>query len=360
MAYEPKLIVPPWKGVVDNVPSILAPSSSFGLATGFWVEQQRLRSSLNRSAFPLWPGVSDGPIVGERSFMDAIGNIHTVIVTANSVYYYSNGTYTLLTSTNWASLLPVKFEVYQNTLIYTNGFNSPGVADGSAFPSSITLPNNGSCFFLGKLAGRMLYLYLIEPGLSSSFSVGYPRRFRWSQVNNANNFTDFTAGVADIPDIESNITGYATQGALGYIYHNRGITTVTPTGGISPTFYLEPYTEGRGIGNFYPYTLAQYGNLTVFAAEAEINAFNPLLGPPQPIGGTAARSIYADLYQEAGNPIGAITPTYIGGQQGLVYWLAIPLANNTSKVWQYQFDSQTWTAQTYPFNVTCIDLIAVS
>lgn len=360
MPYTPKPIAAPWKGVVDDVPSVFAPLPSFASATGFWIEKQRLRSALNRSALPVWPGASDGPIVGVRTFMDANGNYHTVFITANAAYYYVNGAYTLILSSSNGSLVPAKSEIYQNTLIYTSGVGSPVVVDGSATSSTISLPNNGSCLFLGKLAGRMLYLFIIEPGPSFLGTANYPRKFRWSQVNNANNFTDFTAGAADVPEVITSITGYATQGALGYIYHNKGITVVTPTGGTSPTFYLEPYSGEPGLGNFYAYSLAKYGNLTVFAAEADINAFNPLLGPPQPIGGTAVRSIYLDLASTTGSPIGAIVPSFGSGQQGLQYWLAIPLANNTSKVWMYQFDSQTWTSQMYPFNITCVDLIAVN
>lgn len=361
MPYEPKLIGPPWPGVVDNTPSILAPSNSFSLAQGFWIEKGRLRSSLARTTFPLWP--SEAPpnvMLGERSFVDVLGNTHTVIFTLNAGFYYVNGVYTTIYGLGTSGLpIPVKTEVYQGTLLWTNGSGSPGLIDGSAIYQSISLPNNGSCYFLGKLAGRMLYLYSIEPGPGTPGSTGYPLRFRWSMIQNANNFTDFTAGVADIPEIEAYITGYATQGSLGYIYHTKGITTVTPTGGISPTFYLEPYTEGRGIGSIFAYALAQYGNFTVFPSETDIHVFNPVLGPPQAIGGTAARSIHNDLAQVVGYPVGALTPSFSRGEQGLVYWLAIPLADNTSIVWQYQFETHTWTKQTYPFNVTCIDLIAI-
>ena len=359
MAYTPKPIAPPWKGVLDDQPSILAPSSSFASCQGFYIEKQRIRPFVNRLNFPLWPDPF-GPEIGERTFLDVLGNNHTVIITATAAYYFVNGVYTLVFSGGNPSLTPAKEEVYQNTLIYTNGTGSPVVIDGSAVSTTISLPNSGTCLFLGKLASRMLYLNLFEPSPPNPGAVHYPRRFRFSQVNNANNFTDFTAGVVDIAEVEDAITGYATQGALGYIYRNRGISTVTPTGGTAPSFYVENYTEGRGVGNFFPYTLAQYGNLTAFASEADIHAFNPLLGPPQPIGGTATRSIYTDLYSTNGTPVGGLFPTYGSGQQGLQYWLAIPITGNTSLVWSFQFDSQTWTRQTYPFNVTCIDLIGVS
>lgn len=444
MPYQPKPIVPPWKGIVDDVPSILAPSSSFSTCQGFWVEKQRLRSVPPRTAltappvaggiltasssqslialgyalgdivtviqgsalggllklstlppphplllYPalLNPGLgyttasglatsggsgaglvvnitaatTPSPVIGERSFFDANGNLHTILITASAAFYYVGGVYTPIAAfSSSPSLTPLKTEFYQNTIICTNGSDAPLQIDGSALATEIALPNNGTCFFLGTLAQRMLYLYIVEPIPSDPSSAAYPARIRWSQVNNANNFTDFTAGVADLPDVDDNITGYALQGGQGYIYHNTGIITIEPTGGISPTFITNSYTKGRGLGNWYPYSLAQYGNLTCFVAQSEINSFNPLLGPPTPIGGSATRSIFTDLQQAVGNVVGAIIPTYGAERQGLQYWLAIPLVNNTSIVWMYAFDSQSWTKQLFPFAVTCIEVIATS
>lgn len=354
--FTPQPILPPWKGVLDNLPSILAPSNSFKSCTGFFIDKQRLRSVPKRTTAALWPLMS-GPQIGGRSFVDGLGNTHTVIITAAFAYYYVNGVYTAIASTT-GSLVPAKTEVYQNQLFYVNGTTAPTVIDGSSVATAISLPNTGTCFFLGKLAARMLYLNLIEP-YGAPGASNYPRRFRWSKINDANNFTDPTAGVADIPEIEDNISGYATQGALGYIYRTNGITTVTPTGGISPTFFLENYSAGVGTGNFFPYSLAQWGNLTCFASQEDIQAFNPLLGPPTPIGGAAARSIYTDLSNASGYVIGAMLPSLGWERQGLQYWLGIPFSDNTSKIWMYQFESQSWTNQVVPFSVTTIGLLAV-
>lgn len=358
MPYQPKPIGPPWKGVVDNIPFLLAPTSSFKTATGFFVEKQRIRSCPQRTPLPLWP-TSSGPQIGERSFVDAIGNVHTVIMTATQAYYFVNGTYTLVASYN-SSLVPVRTEVFQNVLIFTNGTGPPVTIDGSATSGTISLPTNGSCFYLGKLAGRMLYLNLIEPGPGQPGQTNWSRRFRWSKLQDPNNFTDFTSGVTDVPEIEDNISGYATQGALGYIYRTNGITVITPTGSISPTFFVENYAAGPGIGNFYPFSLAQWGNTTAFISQEEVQLFNPLLGPPQPIGQQACRSIFADLEQASGYVVGAFLPTLGFERQGLQYWISIPFANNTSKVWMFQLESQTWTNQTFPFSVTCMGVIAVS
>jgi hypothetical protein len=267
------------------------------------------------------------------------------------------------------SLTPISFEVYQNVLFLTNGSDKILAIDGSAYSSSQSLPNNGTSFFLGKIAGRLLALNLVEPQPSQLGSTNYPRRFRWSAVNDATNWTAFDAGVADISEIEDNITGYATQGALGYIYRNKGVTVITPTGSISPTFFLENYSggeQGVGVGCFFPYSLAQFGNMTVFAAEDDIYMFNPLLGPFQAIGGSATRSIYLDLQKSTGYCIGALLPTLTYGITSLQYWLIIPLAASAPgehlncKVWIYSFESQTWMSQLLPYVITCIANVAVS
>jgi len=358
--WEPQPILPPWKGVVDNVPSIVAPTSSFASATGFWIDKQRLKSIPQQANLAGW-STGYRPLIGARSFVDAVGDIHTVLFSADQAQYYVNGVFTSIIGAN-PSLVPITAEVYQNVLFFTNGNTYIAAIDGSANALTDPLLNNGTSYFLGKLAGRLLALNLVEPIPSQAGSTAYPRRVRWSAENNGFDWSSYDAGVFDISEIEDNITGYATQGALGYVYHSQGISVMTPTGGISPTFFVENYSEGDegiGPGNYYPYSLAQYGNMTCFAAIDYIYMFNPLVGPLQPIGGTASRSIYIDLFNSTSYAIGAMVPSFGSGISNLQYWLAIPFSNNTSRIWMYSFDSQTWMAQMVPFNVTCMSNIAI-
>lgn len=351
MAWTPQPIVPPWKGVVDNIPSLVAEPSSFQTAVGFWIDKQRLKSVPLTQPIPVWAGA--GPFIGMRSFTDAIGNLHTIVFTATQAYYYVNGVYDAdsIPPLN-SSLIPMATEVYQNVLFATNGSSEILKITGGSNNSAFALPNSGTCYFLGKLAGRMLYLNLIEPGPGTPGASNYPRRFRWSAVNDAQNFTDFTSGVDDIPEIEDNITGYAAQGNLGYIYRNQGLSIITPTGTTAPSFFIEQYSGKLGVGCFYPYSLAQWGNRTCFAAQDAIYTFDPLMGPMQAIGGAATRSIYTDLNNISSYAVGAFIPAMGDGITNLQYWLACPFADFTSRVWMYSFDSQTWMSQMFPFNVT--------
>lgn len=349
--YNEPIIGPPWKGWVDQQAGITLDPTSFKQIQGFMITKGRLYSSLQLGVFT---GPPNGKVIlGGRTFQDALGNYHTLILTQDQAYFLNNTNNYLSIGTISPSLpIPYAVEVMLNKAFFVNGATSVQYTDGS---SSISVAGNvpGTCFFLGKLASHLLMVNTIEPlpGLGANPN---PARVRWSASGNPLDWSvSNTAGFNDISDVEDQLTGYATLGSYGFAFRNNGITVITPTGSappFGPVFKFENYSIGPiGVGCSIPYTLATYGNFCAFVGLDDIYYFDGY-NPPQRVGGMAKKSIFADLNNRSSNPTGIITGSMGGGIDYLTYWLLIPLQNNTTtKIWKLHYDTQSWTTDLYPY-----------
>jgi hypothetical protein len=224
--YQKPTISAPWLGWKDDLPGIMNPPNSFKQITGWILQKGRICSMLKTTSFPNPP--NGEVILGARTFFDILGNLHTVILTQDNAYYLTNNN--VFTPIGAAFNAPVSanpfaVEVTLNRVFFSNGAQGQKLSyvDGSAdlqTPATV----QGSCYFLGKLAAHLIMAYTIEGGVLN------PCRVRWSKSGDPTNWTDFSAGVDDLSDVEDQITGYTTIGTSGFVFRNNGITAMDPTG----------------------------------------------------------------------------------------------------------------------------------
>lgn len=339
-------IMPPWGGWNNSAPALTLPAKSFKQITNWLINKQRL--------IPL-PKIIDfftgGALLstwGARTFLDANALFHTLLITNDrALYLKADGTVDQIGSVWQAVNTPFAIEVYNSKVYFTNGsiYTPLQYVDGSS--TLFTAGDvQGSAFFLGKLAARLLMINLVEN------QFNFINKIRWSAINNANEWDstiDYTAGSTVLSDIEDQLTGWATINNTGFAFRNNGITAFSPTGIGATPFYIENFSIGpAGIGCQYPYSLSVYGQLAVFAALDDIYLFTGQA--PQAIGGNAKKSIYKDLASSSSFTVGTLLGTLGPGIDYLAYWLACPQQNDTiTSMWIYHFDDQSWVNVQLPY-----------
>lgn len=330
-------------------------------------------------------------ILGLGSFLSRNGVWHTFSFTINGLFQLQFAPVDLvnrginpwiqvggpaLTAGNF-----VRWRVFQNILYYTNGSGHLSAWDGAALapisdiaflgagvsgkpPTTTTLIGG---LFLGELDNHIMIAYTTEIPVVAS-AVGpmstFAQRVRWSN----NGFNPFdangvfganlgtqgatfdpnifvNAGQTDFLDVPDLITGILFIGRTGFIFRQNGITEVSPTGsGTAPFDFNHLWASEQGIGNVYPATIAQYGNIGVFVATDNLYQVNGQ--QVSPIGGGARDAIMNDLATTFNPPTGAITPAYALGFTYLVYKLMISLPDGSTRIYVYSFEDSNWARWT--------------
>jgi len=263
----------------------------------------------------------------------------------------------------------------------TGGNNVTATITGGSFGSSGTFTVNATTqanethageaisdptliggIFIAELANHLIIANVTESTSSGSSSVNYPNRIRWSNTGfnpNLNgtfganlgtigatfdpNIT-LTAGLNDLLDVPDLITGLMTVGQMGYIFRQNGITEFSPTGnGLAPFDFNHLWASQNGIGNVYPFTIAQYGNIGIFVAYD--NVYMVQGQTVAAIGGGARDAIVSDLANATGSPKASIDRGFSLGYTYLVYHLRIPLANSM-RSYVFSMEDNNWTVWT--------------
>jgi hypothetical protein len=156
------------------------------------------------------------------------------------------------------------------------------------------------------------------------------------------------AGLNDMLDVPDIITGMMTLGRTGFIFRQNGITELFPTGkGIAPFDFNHQWASQNGVGNVYPFAIAQYGNTGIFVSFEDIYQVGP--GMLKAIGGGARDDILSDLSVATGAPKAAIERGFHMGFSYPIYHLRIPIDVNGTGVtrsYVYSFDDENWTRWT--------------
>lgn len=372
MAYQKPVIAPPWGGWVDGMPPNVAQMNSFSQITNWLINKGRLQGFLNVQAFSALP--NGKPIWGMRSFTDILQNLHTLFLSEDQPYYYNGaGVYNALTpdagvgAVGRSQAQPYATEIMYNKVFYCNGGQALlyVVGDQNYFRAG---DSPGTCLFLGKLDSHLLMVNTFEPALGMSGSTQFPARVRWSMngnpfvwlINPATGLSEPTAGFVDIPDVEDQLTGWATIGPVGYAFRTQGITAVSVTGTLPP-FKFENFSIGpEGIGCAYPYCLASFGNFCYFPARDDIYYFDGY-SAPQAIGGNAKKAIFKSLQSTTGIPTGFVWHNIALGIDYLAYWLVVPQAGGITDLWIFHKDDQTWVREQVPLgDITVLGNVAVT
>lgn len=350
MPYQGEGISAPWLGWKDDLPAMLSPSNSFKQITNAIITKGRLYAfptfSSSRSLLP-----PDGnQIMLIKSFLDILGNWHTAFVTTQNIYY-SNGDSTFNLLGALPNVLQTSFPLTSQVLLNKLWFGGPynlslTWLDGSA---TVFTGLTDGFWYSGKLANRLIIANTIEPQNTVAGSLNFPYRVRWSKNGDPSNWTDISSGANDLAETEDGITGFVTLDQVGYIFRTFGITTMTPTGNFQLPFVFDNFsTSEEGLGNSIPGSLASFGVMACFVGPDDIYSMFPASYPNR-IGGAAKKSIFKDLSSAIGPVTAAIIPSLVPGIDYLSYWLGIPVANNTTSIWIYHFDDNTWVNEQLPF-----------
>jgi hypothetical protein len=215
--------------------------------------------------------------------------------------------------------------------------DAPSIIPGSTGPLSI------GALYLGELNNQILLANVTVLDNATGVIYPFPQRLWWSAnglptiwdplANSSAGFNDFL----DVPDI---LTGIMTIGVQGFLFRSNGITQFTITGqSLAPFQFDHLWASTHGIGNVFPWSIAQYGPSGFFASTEQIykmgvNAF-------QPVGGTARDAIYADLASASANPVASYLPNLGLGYNYPLYTISIPLTTFT-RHYQYSDEDNNW------------------
>lgn len=215
-----------------------------------------------------------------------------------------------------------------------NGFDSVGVVDAT---NGIT----AGAYFLGELNSQLIMLSTLE-GPGNSFSA-FPQRIRWCPSGIPNIWdpnVNLGAGFSDELDVPDSIMGFLTIGRTGFIFRTNGITEMTTgNSGINPWVFNHLWASDRGIGNVFPFSIAGYGPIGIFASADDF--YNISLGGFEGIGGNSLDAIFGDIAQSQFQPIASIVPYFTQNYIYPVYKLDIPLGNGC-KSWVYSIKDKVW------------------
>src|ERR1700756_4841599 len=124
--YRKDTVLNGWKGFDNSAPSLLLDPSSFKRVSNWLINKGRLYPFLKQADFPQLPG-SDKTVLGMRTFQDALGNFHTLVLNSTQPFYLnSDGTYNPLTDSSNNTFIPTSnafysIEVFQNQVFFANG-----------------------------------------------------------------------------------------------------------------------------------------------------------------------------------------------------------------------------------------------
>lgn len=394
--------VGPYAGLNVEAPATNIPDNASPAFNNFMLRNQELRS---RPAFSQYPGGTiPGYPLGVVTFLDANGNYHTVTWTNNNMYQYApiGPQWNLVgqASPGQMNTNPVNYQAFANILYYTNvgiisfgphagggggqppiitpfmGYwdgiaaapvftqtfadastsnsvagislaDSPTVGGGLPGGPTIVGPIAIGAAFIAELNNQILLANVtIQDQGSGNKTYNFPNLVWWSANGLPKQWdptANTSAGFNPFLDVSDQITGLAMMGVAGYIFRNFGITQMATTGSaVTPFQFDHMWASNHGIGNVFPWSIAQYGPTACFVAQDNIYSLS--ITNAQPIGGTARDAIMFDLSNAAGAPFANILPILSNGFVYLTYRLLIPFQTFVRE-YVYSFEDQNWTPQ---------------
>jgi len=268
MSYKGVPIRGPYGGIVDS-PSPNNPLSAFDDVVNFFCRKGRIHSRPRFNSFTAPP---DGAVLRTVvTFSDILRNLHTLALTVNNAYYITLGpTYNLLTYPSGitdlsGTALPYGKVRFTDRIYFSNGSKRVLYTDGeSSIKIAGDVPGGGR--FMTTLASHLIIANTTEPEPGADGSKRFPRRVRWSASGLPDDWTGFSSGFNDLEEVPDQISGIASLGRNGIIFRTNGFTGMYATGiGALPFRFEHLSFADEGVGNFYPYSLAIYGDMGISA-----------------------------------------------------------------------------------------------
>lgn len=153
-----------------------------------------------------------------------------------------------------------------------------------------------------------------------------------------------SAGFNNFLDVPDTFTGAMAFGEVAYLFRRNGITyqTIGGNNALQPFYFDHLWSSEAGIGNVYPWSIAQYGGSGFFVATD--NVYLATVSGFTPIGAGARDAIMSDLSNATATPVGSVIPGFSSGYVYLRYDLAIPLGTST-RIYSYSLEDKNWIRQ---------------
>jgi hypothetical protein len=390
--------VGPYAGLNVQVPENLIPDNASPSFNNFMLRNAELRSRWSLANTYNLTNAPTEPQLGITTFVDVNGTYHTVLWSGESLFQFNSH---VIAVSPWVIVgqaspgdmktNPVSYRAFANAIWYTDkaaliGSNNAPIINpflgtwnglsavpqftqvqfdasvtqscagialvdsptvGGSLPGApvVTGPLAIGGLYLGELNNQLILanVSVLDQGTGVTYSFpnliwwsanGLP--FEWDPVHNT------SAGFNPFLDVPDMITGLATLGIAGYIFRTNGITQFNPTGSaVTPFAFNHMWASDHGIGNVFPFSIAQYGPSCCFIAADNIYSLS--VTSANAIGGTARDAIFADLAAATFTPFANIAPIIQNGYVYLTYILLIPLGGFV-RMYIYSFDDKNWAA----------------
>lgn len=369
----------PWKGIDVSMPPNKIGEQNTPNASNWIPRAGELRSR------PRYGVLIDGPpdgsfINGHTAFIDSNNVAHTCAIT-NTGLWQLNAKWRKNPANSWnliqrfpgnnfpAPNNPASSQIFIDKLFFTLGdvnlWQWDGITPSGKNPKpalqsiavyDVTNNLTAGGLFLGELDSHLLLLNTTEqvqaaPG-QPKLPTNFQQRIRWcvsgEPVFNVVTGTggwdptrDIGAGFDDLFDTPDAITGFITIGRTGFIFRVNGITELIPISqGLLPFDFDHLWASDRGIGSVFPFSIVNYGPIGMFISNDDIYQIS--ISGFQKVGGKARNAIFEDLDQAVFAPIASMFPTFRFKYPYLTYLLAIPFANNKTKLWCYFVEDECW------------------
>jgi len=377
-------------GLNVQKPEIYLDPAETPSCSNFWFRNSELRSCPPFAQVFLGPDPVDPPL-GQISFLDANNVIHTCSFTANlglwqlSPFnnYTAKNPWTLVgtpgvnasvpVTTALLPGVPVASQAFANILYYTNGtpfvFSWDGIANLPILVSGLTSATFGGAGssigaqFMYELNSQIcllnITLYNASQVASNPIPGGvalpansistYPQLL-WYSANGLPNQYDPTvntsAGFVNFLEVADLLTGVMAMGDLAYIFRSNGITQQTIGGSANQPFIFDHlWASKNGVGNVYPWSIAQYGSIGMCVSTEQIYMIS--INSFSPIGGGARDAIIGDLAKATLKPVASIIPSYAYGFIYLTYRISIPMGSFT-RHYTYAIEDKNWFQEDTP------------
>ncbi len=227
------------------------------------------------------------------------------------------------------------YAVINNTLCMTNGSNDVLYWTGSGYVVSLDSANAKEARYCIEYANRLFLADVWSGGIRK------PLTLKWSKENDATNWTDTTAGEADILETEDFITGLGKVGGDLVVYKRESIFTYSRTG--EATQPISKTSEKRGIGCVAPYSIVDFLGTNAFLGRDDFYVINA--GAIQPIG-TKIRCKFFELVADT-----EVSNTWGGSNPNLneIFWVTNTSEGQVAWVWNYKNDE--WYVYMYEDNM---------
>lgn len=355
---RPELVLRgPFGGIQTEIPShLLEQIGGFQDSTNFIFKHGLATVRPGFTALTAFPvgGPANEQINGIVNFYDLTGALHQMVLTAGSAaggrliqWNGPSGGWQVipagaaLTGNNTNQFC---YDVVNYKLCFSQGVDKVQLWDGQAANFSLSSANAPACRYMAEIANHLVTAYTTEGGTT------FPQRVRWSISGDPTDWVSVGSGINDRLNNFGPITGIAKLYQQGFLWQQKGIGQIIPTGlGVNAFVIIDMGAQARG--NAFPFSLDIYDERTAFYVGVDnVYAFDGTTSNPVgefPVQGSYRRGAWGGISTDLqgsvpSTVVGAVTKQ-INGRRFNAYWLFIP---NVS-CWIYNIDEQNWTRASF-------------